>query len=108
MDYSGHIRRSYGFFKVYLGLILEVEMICWELLADRQLIQDSCWGFGNPKPCIGHYARSPGSQGPEFLENLFGGFQNWGYLIGGPHNKDCNILWSVLGSPYFGKLPFGY
>ena len=31
--------------------------------------------------------------------------QNDGYLIGGPHNKDCSILGSILGSPYFGKLP---
>ena len=32
--------------------------------------------------------------------------QNWGYLIGGPHNKDYSILGSTLGSPYFGKLPY--
>ena len=31
--------------------------------------------------------------------------QNWGYLIGGPHNKDYSIWGSILGSPYFGKLP---
>ena len=31
------------------------------------------------------------------------GFQ--GYLFGGLHNKDYNILGSILGSPYFGKLP---
>ena len=31
--------------------------------------------------------------------------QNDGYLIQGPHNKDCSILGSILGSPYFGKLP---
>ena len=24
----------------------------------------------------------------------------------GPHNKDCSILGSILGSPYFGKLPY--
>ena len=30
--------------------------------------------------------------------------QNYGYLCGGPHNKDRIILGSILGSPYFGKL----
>ena len=32
--------------------------------------------------------------------------QNWGYLFRGPHNKDYSILGSILGSPYFGKLPY--
>ena len=32
--------------------------------------------------------------------------QNEGYLFGGPHHKDYYILGSILGSPYFGKLPF--
>ena len=32
--------------------------------------------------------------------------QNWGYLLGGPNNKDYSILESILGSPYFGKLPY--
>ena len=31
--------------------------------------------------------------------------QNYGYLSGGPYNKDYNILGSILGSPYLGKLP---
>ena len=37
----------------------------------------------------------------------------WGFpkitflgAFGGPHNKDYGILGSMLGSPYFGKLPF--
>ena len=34
-----------------------------------------------------------------------GDSQNYGYLFGGPHNKDYSILGSILGSPYFGKLP---
>ena len=34
-----------------------------------------------------------------------GVFQNYGYLFGGPHSKDYGILGSILGSPYFGKLP---
>ena len=32
--------------------------------------------------------------------------QNKGYPIGGLHNKDYNILGSILGSPYLGKLPY--
>ena len=28
-----------------------------------------------------------------------------GYHYGGPNNKDYGILGSILGSPYFGKLP---
>ena len=37
---------------------------------------------------------------------------SWGFpkirgtLFESPNNKDCNILGSILGSPYFGKLPF--
>ena len=34
-----------------------------------------------------------------------GGSQNQGYHFGGPSNKDYNILGSILGSPYVGKLP---
>ena len=34
------------------------------------------------------------------------GFPKLGNLIGGPHNKDCSILESMLWSPYFGKLPY--
>ena len=29
-----------------------------------------------------------------------------GTFFGGPHNKDYSILGSILGFPYFGKLPF--
>ena len=32
--------------------------------------------------------------------------QNQGCLFGGPHNKDYSIWGSILGSPYFGKLPY--
>ena len=28
-----------------------------------------------------------------------------GTLFGGPYNKDYSILGSILGSPYFGKVP---
>ena len=34
-----------------------------------------------------------------------GGFPKLGVLFGGPYNKDYNILGSILGFPYFGKLP---
>ena len=34
--------------------------------------------------------------------------QKWGYHFRGPHNKDYNIVGSILGSPYFEKLPFCY
>ena len=36
-----------------------------------------------------------------------GGSQNYGYLFGGPQNKDYSILGSTSGSPYFGELPHG-
>ena len=40
--------------------------------------------------------------------NIRGFPKTWGtilYLFGGPHNKARSILGSILGSPYFGKLP---
>ena len=30
-----------------------------------------------------------------------------GTFFGGPNNKDYSILGSILGYPYFGKLPYG-
>ena len=33
--------------------------------------------------------------------------QNYGYLFGGPNDKDYSIFGSLLGSPYLGKLPNG-
>ena len=33
--------------------------------------------------------------------------QNYGYLFGGPHNKDYSIFGSMLGFPYFGKVSCG-
>ena len=35
----------------------------------------------------------------------FGVHQNSGYLFGSPY-KDYSIFGSILGSPYFGRLPF--
>ena len=38
---------------------------------------------------------------------MFGGFPEFGGdILGGPNNRDCNILGSILGFAYFGKLPF--
>ena len=34
-----------------------------------------------------------------------GGFLKLGVPFAGPYNKDYSILGSILGSPYFGKLP---
>ena len=31
--------------------------------------------------------------------------QNYGHHFGGPNNKDYRIWGSILGSPYFAKLP---
>ena len=31
-----------------------------------------------------------------------------GTTFGGPNNKDYSILGSLLGSPYFGKLPYQF
>ena len=33
--------------------------------------------------------------------------QNQGCLFGASYNKDYSIWGSILGSPYFGKLPYG-
>ena len=35
-----------------------------------------------------------------------GGSQNFGYLFEGLNNKDYSNLGSILGSLYFGKLPY--
>ena len=39
------------------------------------------------------------------VEQEFGGFPILGVPLGGPYNQDDHMLGSVLGSPYFGKLP---
>ena len=39
--------------------------------------------------------------------NIWGFPKIRGYLFGGPNNQDYSILGSILGSPYFGKLPYG-
>ena len=33
------------------------------------------------------------------------GFPKFCIFLGGPYNKDCNILGSMLGSPCIGKVP---
>ena len=42
---------------------------------------------------------------PVVARSIWGGSQNWGFFFGGPHYKNSNILGSILGSPYFEKLP---
>ena len=39
------------------------------------------------------------------VEGPFGDFPKLGVPFGGPYKKDYSILKSILGSPYFGKLP---
>ena len=34
--------------------------------------------------------------------------QNYGYHFGGSNSMDYGILGSILGSPYFGKLPYSF
>ena len=41
---------------------------------------------------------------PKMLD--LGVSQNYGYPFGDPYIKDYSILGSMLGSAYFGKLPF--
>ena len=37
--------------------------------------------------------------------SCLGAFLNLGVPFGNPYNKEYNILGSILGDPYFGKLP---
>ena len=39
---------------------------------------------------------------------IHGGFPNLGYHFGGPYNEAYSIMGSILGSPYFEKLPYIY
>ena len=39
---------------------------------------------------------------------MYGGFPRLGVPFWGPHNKDYRLLGSILGSHYFGKLPYVY
>ena len=47
------------------------------------------------------------SSGQAASQVSYGVSYNLEYLFGGPYNKDSSILGSILGSPYFGKLPYG-
>ena len=42
---------------------------------------------------------------PRTHKTLNGDFPKLGVPFGGPYDKDYTILGSILGSPYFGKLP---
>ena len=61
---------------------------------------------GSPLPST---PRAPAKQAnpEEHAPQQVGSSQNHGYHFEGPHNKDFNILGSILGSLYFGKLPGG-
>ena len=48
----------------------------------------------------------PTAPGRNLTRVYMGVPKNYGYLFGGPYNKDYSILGSILGSPYFGKLPY--
>ena len=50
-------------------------------------------------------AQRAGAFWQRFCCRYVGVSQNEGYHSGGPHNKDYDILGSILGSGYFGKLP---
>ena len=62
----------------------------------------SMWGDQSERARLGRIA----ALSQENLRQGFGGFPKLGYPFGGPHNKDCSIFGSILGSLYFGKLPF--
>ena len=54
------------------------------------------------------------TRAPSYLYSRLLGYggvsQNWGYLFGGPHTKDCSVLGSIMGFPYFGNyhVTIGY
>ena len=50
--------------------------------------------------------RELGYNYPEPPRGYLGVSLNWMYLLRGPFDKDCSTVGSILGSPYFGKLPF--
>ena len=44
----------------------------------------------------------------KYFKTYMGACQDYGYHFRGPHNKDYSILGSILGSPFFGKLPYAH
>ena len=60
----------------------------------------SCFAFPAAPTC----RLRPERENPK--QNNIGVSQNLRYPIWGLHNKDYNILGSILGSPYLGKLPY--
>ena len=51
------------------------------------------------------HGSSTGASNAGYCEGLYGRFPKVGVSYLGPHTKDYSILRSMLGSPYFGKLP---
>ena len=88
------------------------------LLLGRGLLEQTLEYFGcSPVPDVSNSVASNPSdnavlqlrEAPECLLEAkwhMGVSQNYGYLFGGSHNKDYSILGSILGSPYFGNLPY--
>ena len=66
----------------------------------------------NCTTALQRYAKALGTGNGHAARLILGGL-NWGfpkiggYPFGGPNNKDYGIFGSILGSPYFGKLPNG-
>ena len=54
--------------------------------------------FGKPRAYPNDLQQTP-------LQHLHGGFPKFGVPCWGSQYKDYSILVSILGSPYFGKLP---
>ena len=56
---------------------------------------------------IGQYWGYIGTKEKKTEATILGlGFLKVGVPFGGPHDKDCNILGSILGYPYFGTSPY--
>ena len=65
----------------------------------------SCVRLSEEMRCSSSQHSNPAPPSSTSSQHQIGVSQNYGYLFGGPHNKDYSILRSILGSPYIGKLP---
>ena len=64
------------------------------------------WGLGFNVSWFGVFIRFTEVPPVNKLSSNFGSFPKLGSLYRGPNNQDSSIWVSILGSPYFGKLPF--
>ena len=62
-------------------------------------------GMAHVKPQKGRGGSEQPQQTRNTAYSIWGVSQNKRYPSRGPHNKDCTIWGSIVGSPYFGKLP---